>query len=194
MVWMYMATGFLGAWTLWFWARAALRKLGRIPSTTVLFSPKGGCLEAILKEINAARHEILVLAYSFTAETLANGLIAAKKRGVHVEVVLDKSNEVERYSDLHIFLNNSLPPLIDGHHAIAHNKVMVIDKKTVITGSFNFTNQAEHENGENLLIVKGNPDLVQAYRQNYLAHKAHSKTAEIKAPVDPKHFANKKAA
>jgi phosphatidylserine/phosphatidylglycerophosphate/cardiolipin synthase-like enzyme len=195
MVWMYMATGFTGAWTLWFLGRAALRKLGRIASTAVYFSPKGGCVEAILKEINAARTEILVLAYSFTAEPLANGLISAKKRGVHVEVILDKSNEVERYSDLHIFMHNSLPPLIDAHHAIAHNKVMVIDKKTIITGSFNFTNQAEHENGENLLIIKGNPDLVQAYRQNYLAHKAHSKPAEVKAQVDSRqHAAPKKAA
>jgi phosphatidylserine/phosphatidylglycerophosphate/cardiolipin synthase-like enzyme len=193
MVWMYMATGFTGAWTLWFLGRAALRKLGRIASTAVYFSPKGGCVEAILKEINAARTEILVLAYSFTAEPLANGLISAKKRGVHVEVILDKSNEVERYSDLHIFMHNSLPPLIDAHHAIAHNKVMVIDKKTIITGSFNFTNQAEHENGENLLIIKGNPDLVQAYRQNYLAHKAHSKPAEVKAQVDSRqHAAPKK--
>jgi phosphatidylserine/phosphatidylglycerophosphate/cardiolipin synthase-like enzyme len=92
-------------------------------------------------------------------------------------------------------MHNSLPPLIDAHHAIAHNKVMVIDKKTIITGSFNFTNQAEHENGENLLIIKGNPDLVQAYRQNYLAHKAHSKPAEVKAQVDSRqHAAPKKAA
>jgi phosphatidylserine/phosphatidylglycerophosphate/cardiolipin synthase-like enzyme len=189
-----MATGFMGAWTLWFLGRAALRKLQRIHSAAVYFSPKGGCQEAVLKEINAARSEILVLAYSFTAEVLANGLISAKKRGVHVEVILDKSNEVERYSDLHIFLHNSLPPLIDAHHAIAHNKVMIIDKRTVITGSFNFTNQAEHENGENLLIIKGNPDLVQAYRQNFLTHKSHSKAAEVKAPVENKHFAPRKAA
>jgi len=194
MIWVHLATGFMGAWTLWFLGRGALRKLGRIPSHAVLFSPKGGCQEAILKEINAARSEILVLAYSFTAEPLANGLISAKKRGVHVEIVLDKSNEVERYSDLHIFLHNSLPPLIDSHHAIAHNKVMVIDKKTVITGSFNFTNQAEHENGENLLIIKGHPEIVQAYRQNFLTHKSHSKPAEIKAQVDAKQFGAKKAA
>ena len=112
--------------------------------------------------------EILCQAYSFTAEPLAKALIEAKKRGVHVEVILDKSNEVERYSDLHIFMENGLPPLIDAHHAIAHNKIMIIDKKTLVTGSFNFTNQAENENAENLLVIKGNPELVQAYRQNYL--------------------------
>jgi phosphatidylserine/phosphatidylglycerophosphate/cardiolipin synthase-like enzyme len=184
MMWVYLATGFTGAWTLWFLARAALRKLGRISSATIFFSPKGGCEAAIVKEIKAARREILVQAYSFTADPLTFGLVDAKKRGVNVDILLDKSNETERYSDLHIFLEKGLAPLIDAHHAIAHNKVMVIDRKTVITGSFNFTNQAETENAENLLIIKGHPELVNAYRQNFLAHKAHCKPAEVKAPVD----------
>ena len=74
-----------------------------------------------------------------------------------------------------------LKPLVDPHHAIAHNKVMVIDGHTVITGSFNFTNQAEHENAENLLVLKHYPDLVAAYRQNFAAHKAHARPAEIKS-------------
>jgi phosphatidylserine/phosphatidylglycerophosphate/cardiolipin synthase-like enzyme len=193
MMWVYMATGFTGAWSLLFLVRAGFRKLGWIPSHAIHFSPKGGCQDAILKEIKAARREILVQAYSFTSEPLTFALIEAKKRGVHVEVVLDKSNELEQYSDLHIFMEQGLPPLIDAHHPIAHNKVMIIDKKTLVTGSFNFTNQAELENAENLLILKGNPDLVQAYRQNYLAHKSHSKAAEIKAPADGNRGARKAA-
>jgi phosphatidylserine/phosphatidylglycerophosphate/cardiolipin synthase-like enzyme len=184
MIYVYMATGFMGAWTLHFLVRAGIRRLGWIPSHAVHFSPKGGCMDAILKEVNAARHEILVQAYSFTSEPLTRALIDAKKRGAHVEVLLDKSNEVERYSDLHLFMESGLAPLIDAHHAIAHNKVMVIDRKTVVTGSFNFTNQAEHENAENLIILKGHPELAAAYRQNFLAHKGHSKAAEMKAPVD----------
>src|SRR5947208_13959917 len=94
MMWIFIATGFTGAWTLWFLGRAALRKLGRIESKAVFFSPKGGCQEAIVKEIKAARGEILVQAYSFTADPLTYGLIEAKKRGVHVELLLDKSTEM----------------------------------------------------------------------------------------------------
>src|SRR5262249_27452738 len=119
--------------------------------------------------------------YSFTADPLTYALVDAKKRGLHVDILLDHSNEKERYSDLRIFLDQGLAPLIDSDHAIAHNKVMIIDKKVLITGSFNFTNQAEHENAENRLILKGNPDLVDAYRQNFLAHKAHCKAPEAKA-------------
>jgi phosphatidylserine/phosphatidylglycerophosphate/cardiolipin synthase-like enzyme len=184
MMWVYMATGFTGAWTILFLIRHGCRKMGWIASHAIYFSPKGGCQDAILKEIKAARREILVQAYSFTSEPLTMGLVEAKKRGVHVEVILDKSNEVERYSDLHIFIEQGLPPLIDSHHPIAHNKIMVIDRKTIVTGSFNFTNQAELENAENMLILKGNPDLVKVYRENFFTHKAHSKAAEIKAPVD----------
>jgi phosphatidylserine/phosphatidylglycerophosphate/cardiolipin synthase-like enzyme len=192
-MWIHLATGFTGAWSLVFLLRAALRKFGHIPSTITYFSPKGGCEAAILKELKAARREILVQAYSFTADPLTLALVDAKKRGAHVEVILDKSNEVERYSELHVFLEHGLAPLIDAHHPIAHNKVMIIDRKTVVTGSFNFTNQAEQENAENLLIIKGHPELVQSYRQNFLAHKAHSKAAEIKAPLENNRGAKKAA-
>jgi phosphatidylserine/phosphatidylglycerophosphate/cardiolipin synthase-like enzyme len=194
MIWLHMATGFMGAWTLWFMGRAALRKLGTVASICAYYSPKGGCEQAALNEIKAARREILVQAYSFTADPLTQALIEAKKRGVHVEVILDKSNEVERYSELHVFLENGMAPLIDAKHAIAHNKIMVIDSRIVITGSFNFTNQAEHENAENLLVIKGHPDLATAYRQNFLAHKAHSQAAVMKAPVDQRQPTKKAAA
>jgi phosphatidylserine/phosphatidylglycerophosphate/cardiolipin synthase-like enzyme len=193
MIWINMATGFMGAWTLWFLARSAMRKLGWVPHQAVFFSPKGGCETAALQEIKTARHEILVQAYSFTADPLTLALVEAKKRGVNVEVILDKSNEIERYSELHVFLEHGLAPLIDANHPIAHNKIMVIDKRTIITGSFNFTNQAENENAENLLILKGHPELVTLYRQNFMTHKAHSKAAVIKAAVDKRAEHAKKA-
>src|SRR5439155_24894874 len=104
----------------------------------------------------------------------------AKKRGVHLDIILDKSNEVEKYSDLRIFLDHGLAPLIDHTHAIAHNKVMIIDQTVLITGSYNFTNQAETDNAENLVIIKGHPELIRQYRQNFLAHKAHSKAAQVR--------------
>jgi phosphatidylserine/phosphatidylglycerophosphate/cardiolipin synthase-like enzyme len=183
MEYVYLATGFTGALTLVFLVRELCRRLGWLPSWLVYFSPKGGCEAAIIRELKHARREILVQAYSFTADPLTFGLIEAKKRGVDVQILLDKSNEVERYSDLHIFLENGLAPLIDAHHPIAHNKVMVIDRRTLITGSFNFTNQAENENAENLLVIRGQPELIQAYWKNFTAHKAHCQPPQAKAPA-----------
>ncbi len=64
--------------------------------------------------------------------------------------------------------------LIDDQHAIAHNKVMVIDSATIITGSFNFTKAAEEKNAENMLVMKDAPELVKAYEANIHAHAGHS--------------------
>jgi phosphatidylserine/phosphatidylglycerophosphate/cardiolipin synthase-like enzyme len=144
------------------------------------FSPKGGCTEAIVREINAARREVLVLAYGFTSQPIAQALVDAKLRGVHVEMVLDHSNEHDAHSNLHFLLEQGVVPLIDAHHGIAHNKVMLVDGRTIITGSFNFTHHAENANAENLLILKHHADLVRAYRQDFDVHKAHARAAEVK--------------
>jgi len=63
---------------------------------------------------------------------------------------------------------------VDDVHAIAHNKIILIDGETILTGSFNFTKAAEGRNAENLLVLKGFPDLVRQYEENYKLHKAHS--------------------
>jgi len=181
MDWLLLATGFTGGLTLVFvirWLRAWWR---RPIAAAVHFSPRGGCTEAVVRELKKARSEILLQAYSFTSRAIAEAVVEAKGRGVHVEVLLDRSNEQETRSELGELLGQGVVPLIDGHHAIAHNKVIIIDGHTVITGSFNFTNQAEHENAENLLILSGHPELVRSYRQNFLDHKAHSEPAQAKS-------------
>jgi phosphatidylserine/phosphatidylglycerophosphate/cardiolipin synthase-like enzyme len=179
MTWLLLATGFTGALTLLYLVRLAYHHLHALPSVTAHFSPRGGCTDVIVREVQRARHEVLVLAYSFTSRPIAQALIDAKLRGVQVDIVLDPSNERDAYSDLHFFLEQGLPPLIDPHHAIAHNKVMVIDGRTVLTGSFNFTHHAETENAENLLVLRGHPDLVRAYRQDFAAHKAHARAPQV---------------
>jgi phosphatidylserine/phosphatidylglycerophosphate/cardiolipin synthase-like enzyme len=89
--------------------------------------------------------------YSFTSPAIAKALADAKARGVNVEVILDKSQWTEKYSGATYLANHKIPVLIDDKHAIAHNKVMIIDGNTVITGSFNFTKAAEEKNAENVI-------------------------------------------
>jgi phosphatidylserine/phosphatidylglycerophosphate/cardiolipin synthase-like enzyme len=63
--------------------------------TQVCFSSNGGCTEAIISQIDKAKSEILVQAYSFTSAPIAKALTDAFKRGVKVEVILDKSQRKE---------------------------------------------------------------------------------------------------
>ena len=142
-------------------------------SGEVYFSPDGGCTEAIVNEIRHAKSEIYVQAYSFTSAPIAKALVDAHKRGIKVEVILDKSQKRERYTEATFLTNAGIPTYIDSVHAIAHNKIMVIDKEFVITGSFNFTKAAEEKNAENLLILKSK-ELASQYLMNWTKHKNHS--------------------
>jgi phosphatidylserine/phosphatidylglycerophosphate/cardiolipin synthase-like enzyme len=139
----------------------------------VYFSPHGGATEAVVREISKAKYEILVQAYSFTSRDIAKALVGAHKRGVHTEIILDKSNRTQKYSAADFTRNMGIPTYIDAQHAIAHNKIMIIDKETVITGSFNFTKAAEGKNAENLLILK-NKELAKIYIDNWNKHRKHS--------------------
>jgi phosphatidylserine/phosphatidylglycerophosphate/cardiolipin synthase-like enzyme len=138
-----------------------------------------------VRELARARTQVLVQAYSFTSAVIAKALIEAQKRGVEVKVLLDKSNVTAQYSSATFLANAAIPVAIDSQHAIAHNKIIIIDNATVITGSFNFTKAAESANAENLLLVKDAPELVQRYQQNWQLHAAHSQVFQATARPAP---------
>jgi phosphatidylserine/phosphatidylglycerophosphate/cardiolipin synthase-like enzyme len=108
----------------------------------VYFSPHGGCTDAVIRELNKAQITVLVQAYSFISAPIAEALLNAHKRGLRIEVILDKSQKTQKYSSATFLNNQGIPVKIDAARAIAHNKVMIIDGETVITGSFNFTKAA----------------------------------------------------
>jgi phosphatidylserine/phosphatidylglycerophosphate/cardiolipin synthase-like enzyme len=139
----------------------------------IYFSPRGGCTEAIVVEIETAKSEVLVQAYSFTSAPIAQALMSIFKKGVKVQVILDESQKTEQYTAATFLSNAGIPVHIDAKHAIAHNKVIIIDRDTLITGSFNFTKAAEEKNAENVLILR-NRDLTQQYVENWERHREHS--------------------
>jgi phosphatidylserine/phosphatidylglycerophosphate/cardiolipin synthase-like enzyme len=145
--------------------------------TQVCFSPHGGCTEAIVNQIDNAKSEILIQAYSFTSAPIAKALVNAHKRGIHVEIILDKSNKSQKYSAGDFTAHMGVTTYIDSQHAIAHNKIIIIDREIVITGSFNFTKAAEEKNAENLLLLKSK-ELAEIYIKNWNKHKDHSEKYE----------------
>jgi phosphatidylserine/phosphatidylglycerophosphate/cardiolipin synthase-like enzyme len=150
----------------------------------VYFSPKGGATEAVVNALNHATNRILVQAYSFTSAPIAQSLVEARRRGVNVAVILDESQRTEKYSEADFLAHNNVPTLIDAQHAIAHNKVMIIDGYLVLTGSFNFTRAAEEKNAENLLVIN-DPVLARKYDANWQAHERHSEPYAREEP-DPR--------
>jgi phosphatidylserine/phosphatidylglycerophosphate/cardiolipin synthase-like enzyme len=141
----------------------------------VYFSPHGGATEAVVNALRQATNTVLVQAYSFTSAPIAEALVAAHRRGVKVQVILDHSQRTEKYSEADFLDHSGIPPLIDSQHSIAHSKIMVIDDYLVITGSFNFTKGAEEKNAENLLVIN-DPVLAKKYLANWEAHQQHSES------------------
>jgi len=152
---------------------AAARAEPDRPTWRVYFSPNHGATTAVVDALNAARATVLVQAYSFTSAAIAKALVEAHARGVDVRVILDRRETGTRYSSADFVAHAGIATLIDGAHAIAHNKVMVIDGETVITGSFNFTTAAERQNAENLLVIRDRT-LAARYVENWRTHAAHS--------------------
>jgi phosphatidylserine/phosphatidylglycerophosphate/cardiolipin synthase-like enzyme len=156
------------------------------PSWQVYFSPDGGCTQAVVNAIAAARQEIMVQAYEMTSPQIKRALVAAERRGVKVQAIFDPSAVRETNTMVGELSDGGIPVFIDSAHSpgLAHNKVMIIDRTVVITGSFNFTRAAESRNAENLLIIQ-DPALAAAYARNFANHLGHSSplgTASIPTP------------
>jgi phosphatidylserine/phosphatidylglycerophosphate/cardiolipin synthase-like enzyme len=143
------------------------------PTWQVYFCPGGAGTSAICQALRKATGSVLVQAYSFTSAPIAEALVNAHRRGVKVEIILDKSQKAQKYSSAKFLSNSGIYTRIDAAHAIAHNKVIIIDNEIVITGSFNFTKAAEERNAENVLIIRSK-ELSARYLNNWSAHQRHS--------------------
>lgn len=124
----------------------------------ICFSPKGGCEQNILYMLDKTKSNLLIQAYQLTNKNIINKLIDLHKQGIQIIIILDKSmlryNDDEKdYNDyVKMLSDNNITIYIDNKPAIAHSKVMIIDDKYLITGSYNFTFNAENRNVENMLI------------------------------------------
>lgn len=118
------------------------------------FSPDDGAAARIAALIHSAQESIQFMAFSFTSDNLAQAIIARAAQGVRVQGVMEtaqhKSNIGDEYDR---FTAAGLDIRLDGNSNQMHHKVIIIDRKIVITGSYNFTHNAENKNDENVLVI-----------------------------------------
>jgi len=145
-------------------------------SLEVCFVPGSDCGAQIAREIDEARSAIRIQAYTFTSQRVSHALARARRRGVDVVALLDQREARQRNETAAIrtLVEAGVGIRFDGAHSTAHNKILVIDGATVVTGSFNFSISAERYSAENVLFIRGNPRLVRAYLDNFALHWAHS--------------------
>jgi phospholipase D len=152
----------------------------------------GDCdpLATILREIDGARTTIRLQMYSLTVQEIVRALIGAKGRGVDVRLIVDRGQLHQDRNDsvrVAALASAGISVLVDSVPGLMHNKVMVIDSETVLTGSFNYTWSAEHWNAENLLVVRDST-LAAEYLRNWNQRAAQSRPlveAGVASPFRP---------
>jgi len=147
--------------------------LGVIPSPKIdlCFTPPRDCARLITDVIDQAKNTIYMQAYGLTHPEIINSLIKANERGVKVRILLDRSNLTQKYSKIEELKQAGIEIGIDTVSGIAHNKIIIADLYTVVTGSFNFTVSAAKRNVENVLIIQDS-NIAHTYLQNWLARKS----------------------
>ena len=139
------------------------------------FSPQGKCSTHILREIDNAKKELLVAVYAFTSDDLAGALVQAKKRGVIVQVIIDREfdsrNDKSKGKFLELQkipvrrLSGGKPLNSDREAGLMHQKFAIVDRRVVFTGSYNWTQSADSFNDENLLLFRDAGPLAEEYRK-----------------------------
>jgi len=133
----------------------------------VIFTSEDHAIEeGIIPLLNTAQKSIRFLAFSFTDYPMAAAMIDRARAGVDVAGVFEKVGSDTDAAELRTLYCAGVPARRDGNGAFMHNKVIVVDERYVVTGSLNFSTNAETSNDENVLIID-NPDIAKLYIQDF---------------------------
>ncbi len=158
------------------WMPSHINDPGGDIAVSTCFTPAQSCVGHVVDALNRARFEIRMQAYGFTSQPIISALVAARQRGVDVAVILDKSDEhsISAGSASYV-LRSGIPVFVDYQPKIAHNKILIIDRAVVLTGSYNFTASAEHGNAENITFLSS-PDVAKKFLKNWDSRRALSRS------------------
>lgn len=132
----------------------------------VYFSPDDCAATYLVDALQSAEHSIYFLTFSLTLDPISQALLDAHQRGLDVAGVIEKGQSGNAGSDYQSLLDAGIDVRLDDNPANMHHKVIVIDERVVITGSYNFSRSAEERNDENVLIIEHN-GLAAAYMQEF---------------------------
>lgn len=160
----------------WRLAKGLLNSPKAVPASgtiEVAFSPDMGAEELVLKTTDSAKADLRVMAYSFTSARVTAAMVRAAKRGVKVYVLADEKHNVgqgagpKARAALSAMSLAGVQVRLVGAYAIFHDKVQIVDGRTVQTGSFNYSEAAAKRNSENVIVHWGNAELAVAYADHF---------------------------
>ncbi len=132
----------------------------------IYFASQNDVVNPIVQEIAKAQTQIRFMAFSYTLPALSAAMIERANAGINVEGIFEQRGSETASSQLRALKCAGTTVFQDGNPGTMHHKVIIIDNSTVITGSFNFSNNAINSNDENLVIIR-NADIARQYLQEY---------------------------
>ncbi len=132
------------------------------------FSTHDQVAAKVVTAINTAEKTLDFMAFSFTHDGIGKAIEEKVREGVVVRGVFEKSQSSPPYSEYGHFKSLGLPVFTDANPRNLHHKAMIIDLKTTIGGSFNFSKNANQSNDENLVIISNNPDIAKKFETEFL--------------------------
>jgi phosphatidylserine/phosphatidylglycerophosphate/cardiolipin synthase-like enzyme len=132
----------------------------------IYFSPDDGVRDRLVALIGAAQHSVRFLAFTFTSDELAEALAQTQRRGAQIAGVMDEGQLNNTGGEFDFFRESGIDVRIDPPGSNLHDKVLIIDEAIVVTGSYNFSNNAEYRNDENVLVIYDS-QLAQQYLNHF---------------------------
>lgn len=133
----------------------------------IYFSPDDHIQAALLDLLNNSESSIYFLAYSFTADPLGEAIRKRAEAGITVSGVMDADQMTTNSgTEYDAFRTAGLDVRLDGEPGLMHHKVMIIDGKIVVMGSYNFTASAEKYNDENVIVINS-PEIAAQYIEEF---------------------------
>lgn len=133
---------------------------------SVLFASEDGVLERIIPIVDNAQSSVRFLTFSFTDYPLAKAIIDRAAAGVDTAGVFEKVGSETEFAELRTLHCAGVPVRQDGNPSFLHHKLIVVDDRIVITGSMNYSTNAEESNDENVIIIE-NPEIAALYIQEF---------------------------
>lgn len=117
----------------------------------IFFTPGVACENNIIERINKSK-KIDIAVYSITNQDITNAIIAAHKRGADIRVITDRTQAKGKKSLIGTIKRARIPVLTNKKHKIEHNKFAVFDDIHIVSGSYNWTENASKYNSENCIF------------------------------------------
>lgn len=135
-------------------------------STQAYFSPGETCRGAIISELKNATNEVLICVFTISDDLITEEIIRTHRRGIHIRIITDNDKLYDKGSDIRRLVQEGLTLQVDKTDSHMHHKFMVVDRDTLLTGSYNWTRSAARYNHENILVTKDSK-AVKAYLETF---------------------------